>query len=481
MIHHIRRLIFAALFAVTTVNGAELGVLAPVIVDKAPLAKAAPEGGAKAPVVQRVTSGALFDALQKEAASGFTSRMLALDEHAMRIAGQGKTTWLYLSPEDGGFARKGFWLQEGDTTRWVAEHFVDLVVDADSVADGEFEEIFAHELGHVFLRRLLPRLPAGQSRTPHHSFSITDQQTAFDEGWATHFQAAARRFTANARLTAQDQGVEYKAYTPFWMHNSDRNARVDGVRQNWFAHKQVTMPGAGASHERLNLSVFFDRTRLKSAAQMLASEGMLATFFFRHLVPGDADSLNKRYEAIFHALHAMNGGLVADSKPLPALAHALLKTSPAEGARLIKVLVETSYGALSSPTLAAASEAVARAGRFGDAEGFVPALGQARKSMAIEVAAVQGEPARLAAHCGPDLWLLAPGSQLSVNLNTAEVEHLMLLPGVRRTTAGRALASRDRDGDFKSVADFASRTGMKRESLEAMAARARDAGTHGRR
>lgn len=460
---------------------AELAVLAPVMANKAPLSQPSPDGKGEAPVVSRVTSGALYDALQNEAAKGFTAQMLALDDLAMQLSGSGKNTWLLLSLEEGGFPRHGFWLQEPSGTRWVAEPYVDLVVDADSVADGSFEEIFAHELGHVFLRRLIGDLPQGYSRTPHHSFSITDQPTAFDEGWATHFQALARRFTRNERLRAQDQGVEFKSYVPFWMHHLDRHYRVEGVRENLFVHRTVTLPGGGDAVERRELSAMFDRARLKNPSQMLASEGTLATFFFRQLGPGDggADALRMRYEPMFRAFRTLGSQRpTIDTALLPTVVQIMAKQSPEDGKRFVKVLVETSYGALTSPALAAQAERVAQAGRFGDGEAFVPQLKEARKAMAAEVEAVQAHPEKLASRLGPELWLLPAGGTAArtVNLNTAELEQLLTLHGVSAKAADLALASREKNGYFTSVADFARRAGVSAAPLQAMADAARKAG-----
>lgn len=475
-------------------SGAELGVLAPVVQDKGVQMQARPDGKGAAPVVTQVRDGKLYGALQREAARGFTASMLALDELSMQVAGAGMhTTWLLLAQEEGGFARRGFWLKDGAARRWVDEPMVDLVVDADSIEDGSFEEIFAHELGHVMLRRLLPNLPDGFSRTPHHSFTITDQQTAFDEGWATHFQGLARRLTANPRLRAHDAGLAAKPWLPLWLSNLDRETRIDGMRQNWFVHRQLTPPpgedGDGDALERHDLSTLFDRTRLKSAPQMLACEGVLATVFYRQLAPPAQGELAARYTPMFRALHALSASkLDSDTALLPALAQALARGAPVEGQRFIATLMETTYGALVSPTLAMAAEALAVPGRVGDAEAFVPALQAARKQFAAGLAEVQAHPEKLAAQAGRALWLLHPerkvgGQPLAIDLNTAEREHLLALPGIDAAAAGRALASRSRDGNFGSVADFAARARLDQAyaaQLEAMAGALRSAGPYRR-
>src|SRR5262245_38833612 len=105
-----RRLYFAALLSFASIllpapfmkppMAAELGVLAPVVVDGQPLMKRDSKNHA-APVVTRVTSGPLFDKLQKEAREGFTATVLKLDEMAQRRAGIAPVpTWLYLAVED---------------------------------------------------------------------------------------------------------------------------------------------------------------------------------------------------------------------------------------------------------------------------------------------------------------------------------------------------------------------------------------------
>jgi DNA uptake protein ComE-like DNA-binding protein len=174
----------------------------------------------------------------------------------------------------------------------------------------------------------------------------------------------------------------------------------------------------------------------------------------------------------------------ADTALLPALAQAMARTAPDQGRRFVATLMETTYGALASPKLAAAAEALAVPGRVGDAEGFVPALQAARKQFADALADVQAHPARLAAQAGPALWLLHPtrkvgGQPLAIDLNTAEREHLLALPGIDAAAAERALASRASEGNFTSVADFAARAGLgpaPAAELEAMAGALRRAG-----
>lgn len=486
MVRTFTSIVAALLLAAAGAAGAaELGVLAPVKQGDTALVRPAPDGGSDAPVVTRVRSGALFDALQEEAASGFTGEMLELDELAAAAAGQrGATSWLLLSDEEGGFARRGFWLSEPAGMRWVDEPFVDLVVNAASIADGSFEEIFAHELGHVFLRRLLPRLPDGYSRTDHHSHTMTDQPTAFDEGFAIHFQAMARLLTRNARLRAFDAGIGLSPWGPLWQHNLDRNARIDGVRQNWFVHAQLAAPGDADPVLRRDMSLLFDRTRLKNPAQILATEGAVATFFYRHVVPLGEGDLAGRYTPLFQALHALDKEpLAPDTALLPALAATFLRVAPADGKRFVQVLVESSLGALASAEATRASEAAARFGRAGDMRNYLAAVKEARAATANALQATLAEPALLARSAGKPVWLLARPN-LAVDLNIAEPEHLLALHGVDAGLAQRALDRRASGGPYSDLGDFIVRVGVPpaiAARLEAMQQAMRQAGTFRRK
>jgi len=91
------------------------------------------------------------------------------------------------------------------TTIWFGTRpYVNLVVDQQSLVDALRGSLRTRN-GHLFLRRLVPRLPNGLSRTPHSSLAVTDYPTAFDEGFAIHFQGLARYLTQNAKLQGADR------------------------------------------------------------------------------------------------------------------------------------------------------------------------------------------------------------------------------------------------------------------------------------
>lgn len=498
-----RRGIAAGWFALggvlgNTATAAALQALEPVVIDGRGLLQAAPDGARSVPVV-RPLSGALAIALAHEARAGTTAFVLQLDAAAQRLTGRGAPgpTYLLVSQEEGGFARRGFYLARGAAERqWHDEPYVNLVADADSIADGSFEEIFAHELGHVLLRRLLPRLPAGYSRVPHSSLAVTDYPTAFDEGFAIHFQGLARQLTGNPRLRLADAGFGAKPFVPYWRDALDRSLRIRGMRDNLFVQRQLPWPQPLAASP--DATTLFDPGELKNGQQMMASEGVIATLFYHLLDPPEASrgALQARYLDLLRSLRALNSRpLQPDTPVFLRLVQEHLKLFPASRAPWLSTIIGMTYGATVSTDMARAAAELALLGRQGEAEKFAARLAPARKALQGCVEQVARDPQRLEAALGPELWAaaaeaLAPAASASadpapatVNLNTAERGALMLWLGLDAATAGRALSARSADGAFKDLADFARRAGLTAEreaQLRAGAARILAAGPFAR-
>jgi hypothetical protein len=474
-------LIAVALVAWTSsACSASLGVLVPVQQGDAIRTKPGPGGGAM-PILERAPDGALYRKLIKESQRGTVAFVLKLDEQAQRINGQkAQPTWLLLTDEEGGFAKRGFWLREHRNDRFVDQPYVALVVDTGSVTDGSFEEIFAHETGHVLLRRLLPKLPAGMSRIPHGSLTITDDPTAFDEGFATHFQALTRLMTVNLTLKEHDVGLAEKPFTPLWQSNVDGTLRIDGVRRNWFIHRQLLPPGDDDAVALLANSSAFDVAALKNGNQMMASEGVVATLFYRAMAP---DPSVARYASLFRALQHLDKQALRPDSPLMALlTESWMSTDPAEGARFAKTFVETTYGATIDSALPQATAVLARLGRIGKQQAFVEHLQPARAELAALVERITQQPTALTTALGPALWI-ATTQPLVLNLNTAETDQLGALDGSLAEWSVRIVAERDARGAYSSWGDLVRRVGLPESlaiEIQNMAAAAVTLGTYPR-
>lgn len=461
----------AAVIAAAPASAQRLDVLQAVKEGDEGATKPRPDTGVPAPVLTRVTGGPLYSSIQKDAEGGTTALILQLGETVRRMAGQPAhgTSWLLLSEEEGGFAKRGFWLRsdKGDPKgdRWIPDPYVDLVVDEKSIADGGFEEIFAHESGHVFLRTLFPALPDGYSRTPHASLTLTDEATAFDEGFATHFQGIARILTRSPQLRRADLGLAWRPIASLWMSEIDREMRITGMRNNLFIYSQPALPGDEHQRTRQDLSSLFDRTHLKTGEQLLASEGFVATVFYHFLAdgPDDPAALAARYRPVFAALQRVQQAPPGrDGHFLPAVIQAMNETDPEAGRRMAALFVTLSYGATVEPDIARRIARAGQAGELGDMEGFVAALKPLRKDLSDLAEKVSAAPALLTKALAPPLWVMLPG-EAPFDLNTGEAEQLNGLPGIGPDLARKLVESRRSEGSFGSLGNFAGRAGLSQE------------------
>ncbi len=459
---------------------AALGVLIPVQQGEEVATRPGP-GGQTRPILRSAPDDALRRSLLAESRRGTVAFALKLDEQAQRLSGQTpQPTWLLLTEEEGGFAQRGFWLRSAGRDRFIDQPYVALLTDSASIRDGSFEEIFSHELGHVLLRRVLPRLPAGMSRVRHGSLTLTDDPTALDEGFAIHFQALSRLLTVNPALKAHDAGLGDKAFTPLWQSNVDGRYRIDGVRRNGFIHRQLLPPGDDDIPARRANSSAFDVATLKNGNQMLASEGVVATLFYRALAQRPSVA---RYTSLFRALQSLNArDLQPDTALVPLLVQDWMLSDPPQGKRFLQVFVETTYGATIESALPQATVALARVGRIGQQAEFVRQLGPARAQLSALIGRATQQPALLSAALGPALWLAAKGP-LVINLNTAEADEVVALDGSLASLAEPIVAERDAHGPYQSLDELAQRNGLSpalRNTLGELAAQSSALGTYQR-
>jgi hypothetical protein len=411
--------------------------------------------------------------------------------------------YLLLSQEEGGFARFGFWLESAEGQRkLVMASYVDLVVNQAGVDNGGFEEIFCHELGHAILRSLLGNLSHGPSRKMHQSMTITDYPTAFDEGYAEHFQPLVRDSTTNLTLRRTEAGVYPMDMELFWLSNFDGQLRTDGVKRNVFVRRKVLPEVGDAAAADLYRAFLAEETStefrpgvFKNAQEMMASEGVIATLFYRLV---NHDGLRAHYrEAAFYD-RFLEGGTRARVDPRQTfdpyeninlklfaamrriapragdpgcpLAIALIKAYaqlfPDEAQSAYGVFLDTTYAVTVTPDVAAQFERAAAAGRLGDLDAFRQDSHAAFALLdQITDRVVKGDLA-LDANVGPEIWLLnenfkiAPAAwvhertvPLSLNLNTASEAELMTVPGIDGRLARRIVAARRSRRYFRSLGE----------------------------
>jgi hypothetical protein len=248
-----------------------------------------------------------------ELTRGFSGRLLRLYPMVQRFARPGRApqpAYLVLSGNRGGFPRLGFHL-EGRRLSDAA--YVDL--HRTSTLSGRFgamDQIYPHELLHLMVSALIGPPPGGRDNQVHALGVRTDRATAFSEGFAEHAQVMAveadgaahgtRRLPADVsigRLVDAQLAAYGRALTarwaiapravigfPLWFGANEQVLRYRAVRENLFA-REATIPAEllrGDLYRAYLLENILPGTPdapPKSAARMVATEGVVSTLFYR--------------------------------------------------------------------------------------------------------------------------------------------------------------------------------------------------------
>ncbi|MDF2629818.1 MAG: hypothetical protein K0R39_3649 [Symbiobacteriaceae bacterium] len=478
------------LIAVTDAGGAP--VLAPGPVAQGPLC----------PVLRRAPESALLTGIRRAADTTYAAQALRLDRFARNLVQLSGPVWLYLSEEEGGFARHGFWLEDDHGGRCFLETpYIDMVVDEAGLERGFFEKIFPHELAHTTLRLLVGDITRGPARKSHQSMTVMDYPTALDEGWAEHTELLVTDRTDNPWLLGRERGRN-PDFLSAWVNKVDEALRTDGVRRNIYVHTKA-LPAAALAPNPDPFAVWLEgevdatflADELKPAQAMLSAEGVGATLFYRIVT---SQALRERYEEpdfyarfgavpgevtpheninlkLFAAMREMARSPLDPHRPhLLDLVSTYMALFPADAPAICEIFLDVTWGATASRDVAAALEALAYQGRVGDLAAFRSGVAEGIKLLDQLKADVVAGRVALDANVGPEIWLLNEAFLVprrffrpydrnvpaTFNLNAAAEPELMTLPGVDLALARRIVAARRELGFFRSVDDLSTISGV---------------------
>jgi Helix-hairpin-helix motif len=487
---------------------APVSILMPVTDTAGNVVDVAASDGTSYPVFRAATDTVLVRQVDHALQTSFAAEVLRLDRYARNLLlndsagasrpGLSEPAYLLLSREEGGFSRRGFWLEDSrGRRRLVLAGYLDLVVTGQSVASGNFEVIFSHEMGHQILRELVGVLPPRRSRNMHLSVAVTDVPTAFDEGYAEQFEPLVRDHTTNAQLCALSEGTTSTDLDGLWLSRRDAEMRVNGVKQNLFIHRKA-LPASALDTAGDRYTMYVDgetsmafTDALKTGQEMMASEGVIATLFYRlvndPILQGHRrdDGFYRRFEVdaqaaatispyenanlkLFAALHRAAPAIAGGELPMVAFARSCATLFPDEARAVYTVILEVTRGATASRRLAAALERAGIDGRRGDLDTFRSASRGAFALLDSVIGRVTQGRLAVDAAVGPEIWLLNGDFRiasplwsptrtlaLTLNLNTATETELMTIPTVDLATARKIVALRRATGSFHALDDLA--------------------------
>lgn len=443
------------------------------------------------PVLRRAADTSVAQAARRVLSDGFAARIPAIDA-AARKAAKAKphcpvlpeAVLVFLSDEDGGYARQRFYMADASGKPVLCEdHFIDLTVDEASIASGEFEEVLAHEWGHVLLRRLLGPVPPTLSRKFHSARTTTDAVTAFDEGLGIHLQPVSARLTQTPGYRARVEGTAAPRLADFWFSRQETWVRQALVPQNRLVFDKETTAARGDAYARWladEVSVSFDACRLKSGGQMAASEGVVASFLYK-LLAAEPAALEARYFQLVTVLARMESW-TTDKPAITAFVEAWGDTFPQEREAVTRLFIATTLGATVSDSVRALQEKAACAGAAGDMEAFLSIRNEAQAALDGAVADVLAGRLALDAAVGQPMWLAQSEVKIATapwqgrrdvpvvaDLNTARAAELELVfTGTPLAGKAEAVVQARKTGPFAGLEDAAERAGLGSAGLEAL-------------
>ncbi len=397
-------------------------------------------------------------------------------------------TLLYLSNEDGGFARQGFWFKsKQDKPEYCDLLFVDMTVTINDINQGRFLEVFAHEMAHIFMRRLKGNLPPSPSTRFHNVFAVTDYQTAFNEGFGIYFQTFAAVMSDHQGFRARMEGRTPPTGAEHWFSNIDGRERIFGVMHNNFVFERALPERLTAIDAyRLEGLLPSHSTQLKNAQSMLASEGVIATLFYRLVTNPDIFAIDPRdthwqsaslatHREIFDSL--AHHSWQSTSQPYLQFVSSLTQNNKAKAKQILKSFITTTYGSSMEKSATALAQRMIHAGYSGHLEQFVQHYAEYKRKIAQLAEIAIKDSTRLSQEIGTAIWLTQPGVQvktapwadkrqpLTVNLNAATKAELQLLGMFSEKQISDFLNNRSIHGPYADLTDIKNRLRWSEELL----------------
>lgn len=362
--------------------------------------------------------------------------------------------------------------------------FLALETNWEDLRRSEIEEIFAHELSHLWLHRMGYRPALSQSNRFHTSTAITDPFLAFLEGFAEHLEIVSQELLGTRKEGFFDNGYDLGA----WLCSRDSALRVHGVKNNRFLYL-TAVPEAEdfASYQQLHMahitSSAFLPEHLKNGLQAVSSEGLIASFFYQmyrsadlkhspapaqvyHRFGCDADRLSPAANLYVKILWAMIQLDWRRETLFTDFVQKYLEAFEADRDILMDIFARVTNFVTVDPAAQQMFGEIYRVGRQGDMEKIVRLCKQAASQKEIWLAELQSGKRRLDDAIYKSIWIEADkpvrpvpwdsehSTRLKINVNAATDVDFFALDGLTFPQCQELVRIREQYGGFSGLDEF---------------------------
>lgn len=362
--------------------------------------------------------------------------------------------------------------------------FLALETNWEDLRRSEIEEIFAHELSHLWMHRMGYRPALSQSNRFHTSTAITDPFLAFLEGFAEHLEIVSQELLGKRKEGFFDNGYDLGA----WLCSRDSALRVHGVKNNRFLYL-TAVPEAEdfASYQQLHMahitSSAFLPEHLKNGLQAVSSEGLIASFFYQmyrsadlkhspapaqvyHRFGCDADRLSPTANLYVKILWAMMQLDWRRETLFTDFVQNYLDAFEADRDILMDIFARVTNFVTVDPAAQQMFGEIYRVGRQGDMEKIVRLCKQAASQKEIWLTELQSGARRLDDAIYKSIWIEADkpvrpvpwgsehSTRLKINVNAATDVDFFALDGLSFPQCQELVRIREQYGGFSGLDEF---------------------------
>ena len=362
--------------------------------------------------------------------------------------------------------------------------FLALETNWEDLRHSEIEEIFAHELSHLWMHRMGYQPALSQSNRFHTSTAITDPFLAFLEGFAEHLEIVSQELLGKRKEGFFDNGYDLGA----WLCSRDSALRVHGVKNNRFLYL-TAVPEAEdfASYQQLHMahitSSAFLPEHLKNGLQAVSSEGLIASFFYQmyrsadlkhspapaqvyHRFGCDADRLSPTANLYVKILWAMMQLDWRRETLFTDFVQNYLDAFEADRDILMDIFARVTNFVTVDPAAQQMFGEIYRVGRQGDMEKIVRLCKQAASQKEIWLTELQSGAHRLDDAIYKSIWIEADkpvrpvpwgsehSTRLKINVNAATDVDFFALDGLSFPQCQELVRIREQYGGFSGLDEF---------------------------